>query len=367
MNVIVIGKPKYNITLPLEEFPKEGSKIKINERLEITGGVSVYVACMLAKWGINVYYSGAVCADDFGNKIKAELESYGIDLKYLDTDYEHKSNVNYLIKNKKTGTSTEIYHDNDVFTKKYKFDFIPDYIITDGTDMGACNAAANNYPTSKIILFANTVSEEFYNLSKRCSFVCANMSFAKALTKMDFEFNRSKSLVNMFQKIKDLNRAEYIIMLRERGVLYTVNRQVKMMPALSVQKVDDSNSGAAFFGAYCYGILKGYDMDTIAKSANVSGALSLKTIGTLTSIPEKEEVFKLIGIDESKLVLSSNEVSDANNMPKIVEKNENKPEDASQNPNLEKAELPKEANAPIPLVSSSENKEVEGKPNNENG
>ena len=298
MNVLVIGKPKYNVVLPLDSYPKEGIKLKINERLEVSAGTSVYVACMLAKWGINVFYAGAVCGDEIGSKIKAEIEKHNVDTKYMEIDYEHKSNINYVLVNKANGSTTEIEHANEVYLKKYKYDILPDYIITDGTDMGASMAAANNYPLAKIILLANKVSDEYYNLSKRASYVCANINYAKALTKMDFEFNRAKSLVNLFQKIKDLNKAEYIIMLRERGVLYTKDRQVKMIPAVNVQKLDDSNSGSSFFGAYCYGILKGYDMDTVAKTANAAGALALTKIGSLTSIPDKGEVYNLAGVKD---------------------------------------------------------------------
>jgi sugar/nucleoside kinase (ribokinase family) len=299
MNVLVIGKPKYNITLLMDSYPLEGTKTKVNEKIEITGGTSVYVACMLAKWGINVYYAGVVCGDEVGNKIKAELESFNVNTKFIDTDYEHKSGLNYVLLNKTNGSSTEILNENDVYLKKYKYDILPDYIITDGSDMGASVAAANNYPLAKMILFANKVSGEYYDLSKRCAYVCANMSFASSLTKMEFEFNRPKSLVALFQKIKDLNRAQYILMLRDKGVLYINNNQVKMIPAITVEKKDDANSGAAFFGAYCYGIINNYDMDTIAKTSNIAGALALTKIGSLLSIPDKNEVYKMAGVNDN--------------------------------------------------------------------
>ena len=299
MNVVVIGKPKYNIYLPTDEYPKETSKYKINEVLEMPGGTSVYVACMLAKWGLKVYFSGAVAGDDIGAKIKKELESNGVDTKYLEMDYEQKSNINYVLINKSNGSSTEIEHINEVYTQKYKFDFVPDFIITDGTDMGASMAAANNYPTSKIITLANKLLAEYEALSKRSTYVCANLRFASALVKIPVD-TRPKGMVNLFQKIKDLQKAEYIIMLGDKGVLYTKERQVKMIPAISIEKKDDTNSGSAFFAAYAYGIINGYDMDEVAKIANLAGAQALTKIGTLTSIPEKEALYKMAGINEGE-------------------------------------------------------------------
>lgn len=301
MNVLVVGKPKYNIILEAESFPKENSKTKVTEKIEITGGTSVYVACMLAKWGMHVVYHGVIAGDEIGNKIKAEMEGYGVDTKFLETNYEQRSNINYVLLNKSNGSSTEIEHDNQIYAQKFKYDMAYDYVITDGSDMGASMAVANNYPTSKIILLANKVSDEYYNLSKRSAYVCANVNFAEALTKLKYEFNRPKSLVDFYQKIKDLNKAEYILMLRDKGVLYTKDRQVKMIPAIKVEKVyDDSNSGAAFFGAYAYGIINNYDMDEVAKIANISASFALKKIGTLKTIPTKEEVYELAGFKEGE-------------------------------------------------------------------
>ena len=298
MNVLVIGKPKYNVILALDSYITENAKVQIDRREEMPGGVSVYVACMLAKWGMKVYYVGAICGDEAGNKIKDELEKCGVDTKFIDIDYEHKTNVNYVIKSAENGSSTEIEVKNDAFVSRYKYDILPDYIITDGSDMGAIQAAINNYPMAKIILLANKVNDEYYNLSKKSAYVCANISFAKALTKLDFDFNKPNTLVELFQKIKDLNKAEYILMLRDKGVLYNKERQVKMIPAIKVEKKDDANSGSAFFGAYAYGIINNRDIDEIAKISNIAGALSLTKIGTLSSIPDKKEVYEMAGIEE---------------------------------------------------------------------
>ena len=341
MNVIVLGKPKYNVILPVDSYLKENEKRVIRERIEVSAGASIYVACMLAKWGIKVYYSGCICADDAGNKMKEELEKYGVDTKYVEPNYEKKSSINYVVLNKTNGSSTEILHENDANLTRFKYDILPDYIITDGSDMGGAIAAINNYPMAKIIFLANKPNEEFISLSKKAAYVCANMSFASALTKMDFNFNKPKTLVDLFQKIKDLNKAEYILMLRDKGTLYTSERQVKMIPAVTIEKKDDANSGSAFFGAYAYGILNNLGSDTTAKIANLSGALALTKVGSIATIPEKEEVFKLAGLKLEETTNEETQVQDE--LPKTA--NEVKEEPAKENPEVKEEvneQLPKE-------------------------
>ena len=206
---------------------------------------------------------------------------------------------NYITINKATGSSTQIEHATDIALKKYRYDPVPDYIITDGSDMGASMAAANNYPTAKLITLCNVLDADYAGLSKRSNYVCASLRFAAALVQLPVDYH-ARQLVNLFQKIRDLNKAEYIMMMQERGVLYRKDRQVKMIPAIEVQKQDDGNSGAAFFGAYCYGIINGYDMDEVAKIANIAGALSLTKVGSITSIPTKEEVYQMSGLTEGQ-------------------------------------------------------------------
>lgn len=345
MKVFVIGKPVYNITIPLQNFIAEGSKTKINEKLELPGGNMIYTAVMLAKWGLDVSFCGVTGGDEYGSKIKAELESNNINTKYLEINYEHKTPINYVFINSQTGIGTEVLHDDGISVSRYKYDTTPDVIIMDGSDMGSSLAILNNFPNAISILLANRVSEDVYSLSKRCKYVVANMSFAKALTKTDFDFNKQKVLVNMFQKIKDLNKSEYILMLRDKGVLYVNNRQVKMIPAINVKKVDDTNSGSSFFAAYSYGIINKYNMDITAKIANIAGGLAISKLGSILSIPDKKDVFDLIGMDEEKLK-SSNEGKDNSNLQNI--QSTQNPQAVLDNQNTLNAQMNTQVNMQVP-------------------
>lgn len=300
MNILVIGKPSFDIILPVEKFPTDGEVFNLKEKIEVPSGASLYTACMLAKWGMKVSYAGIVCGDEYGTKIKNTLESFQVDTKFLEVDYEHKTGINYVLLNRASSKNTKITTSDEVYMKKYKYDFIPDYIITDGSDMPASIAATNNYPTAKIIFLANKVNDDYYNLSKKAAYVCASVKFAEALTKMQYDFNHPKTLVNLFQKIKDLNKAEYILMLRDKGVMYIKDRSVKMIPTINIEKKDDSNSGSAFFAAFAYGIINGIDIETTAKIANIAGGLALTKVGTIHTIPELSEVYNLAGLKQEE-------------------------------------------------------------------
>lgn len=309
MKILVIGKPTYNIILTQDKYLVEGSKNLLKEKYEMMGGTSVYAAVLLAKWGMDVTYTGVLGADPNGQKIKTDLENAGVNTKYIELNYENKTSIDYILVNKTNGSSTQMITEMPVYLAKYKYDFIPDYVIMDGTDPMGSLAALNNFPHAKFILFANKVDQELYNISKRCNYVVANSSYAKALTKMDLELNRSKALVNFFQKIKDLNKAEYVVTLKDKGVLYTKEREVKMLPATKTNVVDDTNAGSVFFGAYCYGIMNGVDKDITMKIATTSAAISMQKYG-IESIPKLEEVCNILNI---KIEAQNNAVKEEDN------------------------------------------------------
>ncbi|MDD2207850.1 MAG: PfkB family carbohydrate kinase [Bacilli bacterium] len=299
MKILIIGKPTYNVVLPISQYLLEGTKNNIQEKIEMSGGSAVVAATLLSKWQTPVSFSGVVGSDIFGNKIKSDLEAFGVDTKYLEINYEQPTSIKYILLNKQNGISTRVLvNDPEVNLTKYRYDFVPDYILMDGSDLNGSTAALNNFPKATSILMANFVSNDLYSLSKRCTYVVANSSFAKALTKMDLEFGKNKQIVNFMQKIKDLNKAEYVVTIKEKGVLYTSDNQVKNIPGIKLEKIiDDTNSGSAFFGAFSYGLINNYGIDASVKIANIAAGLSMTKIGY---IPELSEVLKLAGLNEVK-------------------------------------------------------------------
>lgn len=296
MNVIVVGKPRIDVTKFVKEFPKEGDNLIINDREQITGGVSIYVACMLAKWGINVTYMGLVGGEEEGVKIKTFLEERHIESRFVEINYEVKTNKNYSILTD-NGKRTNLIYDNQKYLTKYKLDFEPDYIIVDGSDFDGALALVNSYPNAKVIFLANVLSKDYYNFSKKCSYVVTNEKFASAATKLSINYHKEKTLVDLMQKLQDLENAKYIVNLRGNGTLYVKDRQVKFVSKVDSVLRDEYMMEAAFFGAFAFGIITNMDMDKIGKLCNMVYYKSGEKIGNINNILDKDEMFKLCSIN----------------------------------------------------------------------
>lgn len=306
MNVVVVGKPRIDVTEFVKEFPNEGNDVVLDNREIIAGGSSLYTACMLAKWGINVTYMGLVGGEEEGVKLKTLLEERRINTRFVEINYETKTNKNYSILSE-NGKRTNLIYDNQKYLTKYKLDFEPDYIISDGTDFDGALGLVNNYPNAKVIFLANVLSKDYYNFSKKCTYVVSNEKFASAATKLTINYHKQKTLVDLMQKLQDLENAKYIIILRGNGTLYVKERQVKFISKVDATLRDEYMMETAFFAAFAYGIITNMDMDKIGKLCNMAYYKSGEKIGNINNILDKDEMFKLCNINNKEELAPSEE------------------------------------------------------------
>ena len=83
MEILCIGHATYDITILVDEYPKENDKYRIKERTECGGGPASNAAYLLSKWGVTTYFAGLLGNDAYGRRIKEEFEYIGVNTKYL--------------------------------------------------------------------------------------------------------------------------------------------------------------------------------------------------------------------------------------------------------------------------------------------
>ena len=108
MKILCIGQSAYDITIPVDDFPIENRKYKINSVYECGGGSSNNSAYLMAKWHDEVYLASSIGKDDYGKRIKEELDSVGVNTKYLEEKDGIKTTISYIVTNKSNGSRTII-------------------------------------------------------------------------------------------------------------------------------------------------------------------------------------------------------------------------------------------------------------------
>ena len=306
METIIIGKPAVNVYLPLQEFPNEGDVFHINTKYESVGNVGATSSCLLAKYGLKNHFTGVVGSDAYAEKIRNTFKEYGIDTKYMETNYEKGTVVNYMVLNTKNGITTKIlYNDPENQLVKYKYDFIPNFAIIDGTDFAGAYALLNNTANCQTLFYARFGDRDTINLSKRCTYVVCTQVFAEMMSKETIDDSQA-SCINLYQRLVDISgKSNYIIILKNHKILYCVDGKVKLVPEMKMNIVDYSSFDSIFVGALAFSLIRNVNLDDAIKFADTAASISIGKVGEVDSIPELMEVLENSGLKEKFGIVES--------------------------------------------------------------
>lgn len=70
MKVLCIGHATYDVVIPVDDYPEENTKNRINNSICCGGGPASNAAYLLGKWGIDTYFAGLVGNDYEARVIK---------------------------------------------------------------------------------------------------------------------------------------------------------------------------------------------------------------------------------------------------------------------------------------------------------
>ncbi len=302
MKILVVSKPHYNYYLPLVDFPRNGDLFNIDSAITSIYGEANVAAYMLAKYGIDVSYTGITGKDEAGEKFRKILEEANVDIRYMEMDYEQNTDVSYsIIKTEKTGFARIKVNSMKKDLVKYKYDFTPDFIVFDDKDFSGANAILNNYSNVPTIFYGDKPTKDAINMCKRATYVVCNINFASKLTGLEIELHKPKTIVNLYQKLIDLYQCTWIITLGEHGVIYCNDMQVKMIPGIPTEVKDADKAGGIFFGTFAYCIINGLDIEESVRLANINASASLGEIGASTGFLATDKLmsYKVVHVTEN--------------------------------------------------------------------
>lgn len=293
MTILNIGGTSYDITCPVDEYPVEGTKYFLNEKIESGGGSAANVAYLLGRWGETSYFAGVVGSDDYGNKIKKDLEQALVRTDFIETSYEVGTPLSIILVNRKEGTRTrfDVVGATQPTLKKYEYNVTPDVIFSDGKEYSATINAINRFPGAKSVVDAGRVTRDLLELCKFVNYIVCSKGFAEAVSGLKIDYNNSNSLVQVYKKLKvRYPNNEIVITLENMGAMYTVNGEIRIMPGIKTTVVDPSCSGDIFHGAFVYAIANNFDIEKAIAYSNIAAGLSVGKIGGRVSTPTMKEV-----------------------------------------------------------------------------
>ena len=229
MKILCLGHATYDVTLPLDEFPIENTKNRVQERIECGGGPASTAAYLLGCWGADVYFAGIVGNDYYGHKIKEEFKKAHVNTDYLELRDGHDTTSSIVLANKANGSRTTFaYKPKKVVMHPFTLNFEPDVILIDGQEYERSLEVLNKYPNALTIIDAGRDRAEVIHLCKLVKWVACSKDFAENVTGLEIDYSDFNSLKQVYKKLKEMFNNEIVITLEDKGCFYK-NEIIKIM------------------------------------------------------------------------------------------------------------------------------------------
>ncbi len=291
VKILCIGTSLLEKTCVVNVPITEGVKLKLDNKTETGSGHAGNIAYLLSKWGVETYIASMLGADDAADKIKKEYETVGTKTEFMETSYDKPTGESLVVVNETTKNHSKFEMSSNAVLKKFSCNFEPDVIVTDGDDFNASVAALDKYPKAKTFLVASTSNNEVNELARFVKNVIFNKEIAEFITNIKIDYNDSNTLVNVYNKLKQkYGNAEIIVTLGERGCIYAINGQIKIMPPVVVSIVDTNGAGDAFAGGYVYGMARDFGLEKSIAFATIAASFSTTKLTARESFPTLTEV-----------------------------------------------------------------------------
>ena len=292
MKVLCLGHATYDTTLPIDKFPEENEKYRTDNKIECGGGPAANAAYLLAKWGIPVSFAGAVGTDVYGKKVEEEFKNIGVDTTYLNYVGD-KTSSGYILANLENGSRTIITAATPKISKlKKDINEHFDFILLDGEHLDSALEVLEKNPNAISILDAGTLKESTLNLGSKVTYLACSKVFAENLTKTKFNSDKT-NWIEIHKKLEKQFKTNVIITLEDKGSLIKYNNEYLLIASIPVKALDSTGAGDIFHGALAYFLINNYTLDKAVSLANITGALSVKKIGSRNSMPDLEEVLSI--------------------------------------------------------------------------
>ena len=293
MNIICIGHSTYDTTLPMNEYPKENIKYRVENSIECGGGPASNGAYLLAKWGMDVTICSIVGDDYYGEEIIKEFNKINANTKYLEKREGYNTSSSYIIANMSNGSRTILTSKREKIRKLSQDVYDKaDVILIDGEHPETANQVLDNNPDAISIIDAGRLNDDTRYLGKKVTYLVCSKDFAEEFTNKEIDDINIDNLISIHKELEDYFKNNIIITLESAGSFTKIDGVYQIIPSIKVKAIDSTGAGDIFHGSFTYFIANHYPLKEAIRLASITGAISVTRVGSRYSIPMLSEVIE---------------------------------------------------------------------------
>lgn len=294
-DVVGVGLNATDTVVVVPRMPAYGGKGPFVQELMSPGGqvASALVAC--AKLGLRCKYIGSIGDDERGRIQWESLQGTGINLDDVQLRKGCANQSAYILIDQSTGERTVFWSRPDCLRIEAA-EIAPEQITCakllhiDGHDTRAVAHAASiaRRHGIPVTVDVDTIYKGFEQVLPNVDYLITSSEFpanwtgesdpCRALTLMQDTFGMKVAAMT----------------LGAHGALARAGGRFHYSPAFVVNCVDTTGAGDIFHGAFCYAVVRGYDLPEALEFSNAMAALNCTAMGARGGIATEEQARDLI-------------------------------------------------------------------------
>jgi sugar/nucleoside kinase (ribokinase family) len=289
-HVLCIGLANWDYVFTIDESLVEDRKYRSRTLAESGGGPAANAACLLARWGCPVALVGHAGKDALGLRVRAELETYGVDTTWFRLLDGEPTSISCVIASRPNGTRT-IVNQPPASILAAEGSQLPEteprVLLVDGHELAIARLALERFPNATSVLDGGSLRDSTVELASLVDYAVVSAAFAKHATGMVLD--SPESALRCIEELSKRFSSRLCITLGPLGLTTTTDDGSPIhWHAPAVEAIDSTAAGDLFHGAFAWAMDAGLNYLSALRVATGTAALSVTRAGGRASIPPRD-------------------------------------------------------------------------------
>ncbi len=297
--IIVFGGANVDFIIKSSRFPKAKGVVGDGVFSQMSGGTGVNHTVAIGKAGGKPIFIGALGTDIYADKLQLKMLEYGANTRHIFYKDDVSTGVAMIMVNEEGENMVSIAPGANAYLSVEDIQSIEDNIFEDvayavlqleipkkTAEYVIELCAKRQIP---LLLNFSPVIDLAPSLFSKVSLVLINQREAELITGIK-ETDVLANLPKVVTLLKEKGFQKGVINIGKNGSYLFDQNMEKHIEGFKVEVLDTTAAGDAFCGNLVHKLVEGESYEESVRYANAAGAISVSRLGTLASLPTKDEV-----------------------------------------------------------------------------